>query len=374
MVLERADGTWHETLAMPDVTQTHWTIELNPFEQDVRLQGFRIGDLHSVGPGGANAEVIDIDVVLQSVSIDGQPVAADLAELWSDTATIGAANDLDGAHVTSTVRGSTDLLFFGKPPESPVPAIVDAATASTATNGIVTLEVLGQGVLRVRVVEVAARFPTVGSRFAVLDEVAMASTLDRVQPGLGAATEMWIAADNAEAMHQLHSTVTSSEFENIDHVVRSEVQSQLSGDTLAKAVMLAFLVSSLLCALLSAVAMIFVAHSDRLDEVAVFRGLRTSGATPRQLSGMLRVRCIALLAAAAPVGVVSGLVLLEAVRDLISVSATGTAPIPDLRVVTQPSWIAAVVVAVALVSLLGTLWVGRSMRSINRHESLAAHE
>ena len=66
--------------------------------------------------------------------------------------------------------------------------------------------------------------------------------------------------------------------------------------------------------------------------------------------------------------------LLEAVRDLISVSATGTAPIPDLRVVIEPSLIAAVVVGVAVVSLLGTMWIGRSMRTINRHESLAAHE
>lgn len=110
---------------------------------------------------------------------------------------------MQGAHVKSTVHGSTDLVFFGKPPDSPVLAIVDASTASTATNGIVTLEVQGQGELRVRVVEVANRFPTVGSRFVVLDKVAMASTLDRVQPGLGAATEMWIAAGNAEALDQL---------------------------------------------------------------------------------------------------------------------------------------------------------------------------
>ncbi|MEO8267222.1 MAG: hypothetical protein ABI706_17100 [Ilumatobacteraceae bacterium] len=374
MVLERADGTWHETLATPDDNQTHWTIEFNPFDQDVRLQGFRIGDLHSVGPGGANAAVIDIDVVLQSVSIDGRLVDTDLAALWSDTATLDSAGGVQGAHVKSTVHGSTDLVFLGKPPASPVPAIVDATTASTATNGIVTLEVQGQGVLRVRVVEVASRFPTVGSRFAVLDEVAMASTLDRVQPGLGAATEMWIAAGKAKALDQLHSALTSSEFEDVDRVVRTEVQSKLSGDTLAKAVMLAFLVSSPLCALLSAVAMIFVAHSDRLDELAVFRGLRTSGATARQLAGLLRVRCIVLLAAAAPVGVASGLVLLDAVRDLISVSATGTAPIPDLRVVTAPLLIAAVVVGVALVSLLGTIWIGRSTRSISPHESLAAHE
>ena len=120
--------------------------------------------------------------------------------------------------------------------------------------------------------------------------------------------------------------------------------------------------------------MVFVAHSDRLDELVVLRALRTSGATPRQLAGLLRVRCIVMLAAAAPVGVASGLVLLGAVRELISVSATGTAPIPDLRVVTAPLLIAVVVVGVALVSLLGTMWIGRSTRSISPHESFAAHE
>ena len=166
-----------------------------------------------------------------------------------------------GCRVHASDQGSTEVpicSFFGAPPAAAVPAIVDATTASTATNGIVTLEVPGQGALRVRVVGIAARFPTVGRRFAVLDEVAMAATLDRIQPGLGAATEMWIAASNARALDQLYSAAASSEFQDVDHVVRTEVQSRLSGDTLAKAVMLAFLVSSLLCALLGAVAMILV--------------------------------------------------------------------------------------------------------------------
>ena len=375
MILERSDGTWHETAATPDDTRTAWTMEFNPFDQDVRLAGFRIGKLHNVGPGGpANAEAIDIDVVLRSVTIDGQPVTADWAGLWSQTANLDTANASNGAHLRSTVRGSTDLLYFGKPPGGALPAIVDATTASTATGGVVTLEIQGQGTLRVRVVGIASNFPTVGSRFAVLDEAAMAATLDRIQPGLGAPNEIWIAAGNSEALGQVNAAVASSEFADVDHAVRTEVQSQLSGDTLARAVMVAFLVSSLLSALLSSVALIFVAHSDRLDDLAMLRGLRTSGATPRELSGLLRIRCFVLLAAAAPVGVVGGLVLLDAVRDLISVSATGTSPIPPLRTMIDPPLIASVVVGVALVSLMGTLWVGRSMRSINQHESLAAHE
>ena len=52
---------------------------------------------------------------------------------------------------------------------------------------------------------------------------------------------------------------------------------------------------------------------------------------------------------------------------MISVSATGTTPIPPLRVVTEPLLIFAVVVGVAMVSVLGTMWIGRSMRSIDQH-------
>ena len=40
MVLERADGRWHEALATPDDSRAHWTMEFNPFDDDVRLQGF----------------------------------------------------------------------------------------------------------------------------------------------------------------------------------------------------------------------------------------------------------------------------------------------------------------------------------------------
>ena len=142
-------------------------MEFNPFDQDVRLQGFRIGDLHRVGPRVANADVIDIDVVLQSGLhrwTTGQHRFGWVVERHCNPRPRSAG--MKGAHVKSTVHGSTDLLYFGKPPDSPLPAIVDASTASTATNGIVTLEIHGQGVLRVRVVEVATRFPTVGSRFA----------------------------------------------------------------------------------------------------------------------------------------------------------------------------------------------------------------
>lgn len=375
MVLERADGTWHETIATPDETRTHWTMELNPFDQDVRLQGFRIGELHSESPGGAaDASVSTLDVVLESVAMGGNPVPVEWATSWSAGATVDAPEGGSGAHITTVIRGTTDLIFFGRRFDEPLPAIVDPLTASTATDGIVTLEVGSTGTLRARVAGIATTFPTVGSRFAVVDEAALSAQLDRIQPGTGAPSEMWLGADNADARGRLLSALTATEFDDIDRVVRTQVESQLSGDTLGRSVMLAFLISSLVSALLGAVALVYVAHSDRLDDSDVLRGLRTTGASARQLASLLRMRCLVLLVGATPVGVACGVVLLDAVRDLISVTAAGTTPVPPLRVVSDLPLITVVVAGVALVSVAGTAWVGRSMRSISRHDSLAAHE
>ena len=373
MVLARADGTWHESVATPDETRTNWTMEFNPFDQDVRLEGFRVGDLFSGGVGGGQANTVSsVDVKFRSVAVDDHPVSVDWATAWSQAAQLdGSATEL---HVTATVRGTTDLIFFGEPLDAPVPAIVDPSTASTAIDGVVALEVPNGGRFRVRVEGIANSFPTVGGRFAVVDEATMSAALDRIQPGMGAPAEMWLAAGSSTSLHLLRTDAASSGLATVDHVDRTALESQLSGDTLGRSVMFAFLIAALGCALLSVVALIFVAHSDRLDELDVFRELRTSGATAGELARLLRVRSIVLIATAAPVGLACGVVLLDAVRDLISVSANGTAPVPALRLTIEPALIGALVVGVAFVSLLGTTFVGRAMRSISRHDSLAAHE
>lgn len=375
LVLQRADGTWHESVAAPDQTHTRWTVELNPFDDDVRLVGFRIGDLRAGGlGGGSQVKVTDVDAVLQSVVSDAGDVAVQWGSLWSATAktSVEAANG--GARVLTTIHGTTDLIYFGRPLDEPLAAIVDPTTASTAVAGLVTLEVDTGGTVKLRVAGVASSFPTVSTRFAVVDEATLSAVLDRVQPGMGAPNEMWLAAADAAALARLRSVVASNVLDDLDRVDRTALEARLSGDTLGKSVMVAFLVSSLASALLGAMALVFVARSDRVDELDALRGLRSIGASPAQLSRMLTTRAALLLATAAPVGIGCGVILLDGVRNLISVSASGTAPTPRLREVIEPTLIVWLVAGVAAVSLAGVALIGRSLRSIGRHDAFAGGE
>jgi predicted lysophospholipase L1 biosynthesis ABC-type transport system permease subunit len=183
---------------------------------------------------------------------------------------------------------------------------------------------------------------------------------------------MWLAAHGETARRTLDSEVARPNFAIIDHTERNDLESQLSGDTLGRSVMVAFLVASLAAALLGALALVFVANADRLDEIDVLRALRSSGATAGQLTRLQRTRNFVLIAVSLPVGIVCGLVLLQAVRDSLSVSASGTVPVPPLRTVVAPAMILALGVAMTFLSLLGAELSNRSIRSIGRHDSLAA--
>ena len=372
LVLERADGSWHESIATPDDSGTRWTTELNPFEHDVRVEGFRIGNLHDSAAGPSQVATA-IDVVLTGVTSDGGPLSIDWSQMSSTQAQLAIASaPTSGLRITSSVHGTTNLVLTGRSQAVVLPAIVDPLTAATATDGVVTLEVPNGGTLRVRVAVVDSAFPTTGARFVVVDQAAMSSALDRIQPGTGAPTEMWLAARGAPARRALYSAVASRAFAILDHSVRTELEAQLSGDTLGRSVMMAFLVASLAAALLGAMALVFAANSDRLDEIDVLRALRSSGATSGQLSRLQRTRCLMVIAASVPIGVVCGLVLLAAVRDSLSVGATGTAPVPALRTVVAPAMILALAAGMTVISLLGAEVSNRSTRSIARHDSFSA--
>jgi hypothetical protein len=372
LVLERADGSWHESVAAPDDTGTRWTTELNPFDHDHFVEGFRIGILHDSGAGPARSAT-SIDVVLSALRADGVALPIDWSQMSSTDAQIGiVAAPASGMRITSSVHGSTNLVLAGRAPATVLPAIVDRVTAATAVNGVVTLEVPNGGTLRVRVAVVDDAFPATGGRFVVVDEASMSAALDRIQPGTGAPTEMWLAAHDVTARRTLSSAVTGATFAVVDHTERTEVESQLSGDTLGRSGMMAFLVASLAAALLGSLALVFVANADRLDEIDVLRGLRSSGASPAELARLLRWRCIVLLASSTPVGIVCGLFLLHAVRDSLSISAAGTVPVPPLRTVVAPLLVLALGAGMTVVALLGTELANRSTRSIGRNDSLAA--
>ena len=79
----------------------------------------------------------NIDVALGSVEVDHQRLTVDWSTLWSRSAQLDARSDASELHITATVLGTSDRMFFGKPVDDAVPAIVDPFTASTATGALI---------------------------------------------------------------------------------------------------------------------------------------------------------------------------------------------------------------------------------------------
>ena len=376
-VVERADGTWHEIEALPSTSGAVWTARLEP--QDVRWHGLRIGEsaistahtLHNLGEGaGTDVASLAIHIGLSDLTVDHRPVAVDWATLHGSEGQLTPAPD--HTDLTLVVHADSSLFLLGNGTIEPIPAIVDPVTASTARGGVVTLETSGRGTIAVRVAGTATRFPTVGSRFAVVDETALSRRLDRTQPGSGAPNEVWLAAADDHARQQLALQLAGDRFGKLDVTSRQKIEGELSGNTLGRAVIAVFLWSSLVAAFLGAIALIFLTHAERIDGLPVLRSLSADGATSRQLVTILLVRGLVLVVTAAPVGAAAGIILLRAVRQLVNVSANGTPPVPPLRTVIEPWQIATCIGAITALALGGAVLVGRGVRTIRRHEALAA--
>ena len=206
-------------------------MEFNPFDDDVRLQGFRLAtSTRAAGPARATPWCPSTSfcnrcrsTISRSSWIGRRCGAPRQRSTWRRIRVASAS--------TTSIRGNTELMFLGEPVDAVVPAIVDQATASTATDGVVTLEVGNQrhaaGARRRGRVPA---FPTLAARFVIVDQVVMSAILDRIQPGMGAPTEMWLGADTANARQQLRTAVESGEFETVDLADRSEIEAQIAGE------------------------------------------------------------------------------------------------------------------------------------------------
>jgi len=376
-VLERSDGTWHEIDVTSPPNSSTWVAHLDP--TDARFHGFRLGEsatstahtLHNLGEGaGTDVASLAIHVTLSDLLADHQPIAVDWASLHGVEGQLTpAAGSVD---VSLVVQASSSLFLLGEPASTAIPAIVDPVTASTARDGVVTLETSGRGTVAVHVTGVVSQFPSLGSRFAVLDEMALSRQLDRTQPGAGTPNEVWLAASDGPARRQLQQRLTADQLRPLDITVREQVEAALTGNALGRAVIAVFLWSSLVAAFLGVVALVFLTHAERLDAMPVLRSLATDGATPRQLVTLLAVRAVALVVTAAPVGAVAGIVLLRAVRQLVNVSANGTRPVPALRTVFAPWQLGACIGAIVALAVGGAIAVSQGVRRIRRHDALAA--
>ena len=377
VVIARPDGTWRMDVAKPLAGSTDplvWHAGLDPGDDGGLFVGWQIGqdpyaaerNEHAMGEGEGAVDAFTASVTLSNVRADD--VSLDVPWSAMTSTTIDLQTKPAGVRVALTTQGTRGLLLQRQQVQLPLPAIVDPITAAGAVDGVLDLDT-GSGTLSVRVAGTVNRFPTLDTRFVIVDGPSYGLALNMLQPGSGTANEQWIAFNGA-SRSSAGASMSGVEFRQLVVSDRVDIQSGLAGNTLGRSVVATFLVSALLAALLGALSMAFVIQADRLDEAPLLRMLRSEGASPRTLVGVLVTRAGALLVAAVPLGIVGGLLLLRAVRSLVQITASGAVPIPALRV-SVPVWqLAALVATLVAVALLAAWSSARPTQFIRRQDSL----
>jgi len=335
---------------------------LTPGDAGGRLVGFRLAqpaDIsarveHHIGEGTTSEEARAIDVTLNTVlttSSDGRNTLVQLPaeKLRAVDATVSAESG-GRLHVTGSILGTAILVTPPGPgQQQPLEAVVDPATASTARNGLITIET-SSGPLSVHPAAVVDRFPGVASRFAIMDIATLQPALDLLQPGAGTPNEVWLAADSATHERALATRLSDRTYDTIVVDRRSTRQDALATDPLAVATLLILAASAVIAIVLGACALWFGAAAAASDDRPLLRTLALERVEGRRLVAMVAGKAMAAVCIALPLGLIAGRWLLQIATRLVAVSATSGLPNPPLRL--DVPWLAVAVLSIALLALL----------------------
>jgi hypothetical protein len=361
-VIARANGTWHE-LTLDEEIDGGVRTSLTPGDAGGELVGFRLsqpGDVsklieHHIGEGDTSVAAQSIDVVLsqvQAADADGRSTTIDLDvdRLRAADATVEVQANRE-LRVTGSILGVSILVTPPGPDhDAPLNAVMDPATARTATNGIVTIET-SNGNVRLRPSSIVDRFPGVGARFAIVDVAVLQPALDLLQPGAGTANEVWLAVDTAANEGVLATRLSDGGYDSIEVDRRHTRQVNLASDPLAVVTLLILTASAAVAIVLGACAVVAGAAADANDDRPLLRMLALERVGGRRLVGMVAGKSMAAVTLAIPLGLVGGRWLLQIATRLVGVSATSGEPDPPLRLAVP--WITVGSLSVALLAVLG---------------------
>jgi hypothetical protein len=365
LVLERRDGTWHEEKTVLDA-QGRPTLALEDADRGGRFIGFRVGqpsytteriehhvqEGNSFAPAAAVAiEVHFVEVINADESVQRLPLNA--GSFASRQAVIEARPD-GSLRIAIALQGSAALVLPAASAE-PLPALVDPVTASAASNGVLTVD-LGGSPFDLRVVATAARFPTLSPRFIVTDQAQLRQHLDLAQPGVGQASEVWLATDTPAHEAQLAAALAKSPYSALLVERRTTKRRLLRQDPLSELTLAVLIGSAVLAALLAAGALALNAVAERAEDESFHRALALEGATDGVMNRLVATRAFGLALAAIPVGLIGGAFLVSVIVRAVRIAATGDTPLPPLRLV-LPGTVLALALAglVALLALTAVL-------------------
>jgi len=282
------------------------------------------------------------------------------------------SDDRDRVRVRYALTAAQTALFRPRQPtdDRPFDVVVSPDVARAAGQGRIITLTLGDQTVTGRIVAVAKRFPGTadgGGSFVVAEESHLQTALDASDPGTGTPGEIWLAAPSG-SVGRVDAALRGPPFASLVVDARSRIEHELRSDPLSRGIGVTLAAGALLALALALCGLWLTVLGEVADERGELHDLEAQGATPGQLRGQLRLRAAILGTLGIAGGILLGLLLTREVVRLVSVSASGTAPVPPLA--GNPGWLAAGAGLCVLV-LAGALLVELTVRRAFRRD--AAH-
>jgi hypothetical protein len=213
---------------------------------------------------------------------------------------------------------------------SPVPVIATARIAELAgPNGLLPLQVEGEPFVG-KVVATARRFPTVSGDFVLADREALSTALNADAPGSAVTGEIWLRGSSSSDEARMKAVLSRPAFAGLASSFRRDQRAELDREPVARASILALLVSAFVGFVLALAGLGLALSTDIRDERAELFDLEAQGATPALLRRHLRLRSFGVLGFGVLFGLGLGAILSTIVVDVVRVTAGGELPEPPL--------------------------------------------
>ena len=205
-------------------------------------------------------------------------LAMDIGQ-WKGVGGIRSSPSRNGVKLRYFVTNDVVSRFRPRQPtdQSPVPVIATARIAELADpNGLLPLQVEGEPFVG-RVVATARRFPTVSGDFVLADREALSTALNADAPGAAVIDEIWLKSSSASDETRMKAVLSRSAFAGLETSFRRDLRAELDREPVARASILALLVSAVVGFVLALAGLALALSTDIRDERAELFDLEAQG-------------------------------------------------------------------------------------------------
>jgi hypothetical protein len=262
---------------------------------------------------------------LGRLQADGVPLPAFAG--WIGTGGVRAGS---GGALRYLLNRAADSLYRPREPLEglEVPVVASPAIAAVAdSGGLVPLHV-DTHVVEARVVGVSRYFPSVDGDAVVADLPTWLTALNTLEPGIAAASELWLDAPASAG-----SRLARAPFASLAVESQRSRERALRGDPLARGAVALLLATAVVALALAAIGLLLTVLADARDESGELFDLSAQGASPAELRRhvLLRAAVVATLGIAG--GVAAGAIVSALVVSVVTVTAGAIEARPPLELV-----------------------------------------